>query len=197
MAALGIFVCFGLPLIVLCAMGPEAINDGTVITGMMAVGSVVFLMGCLCTIKNLLSWFFDFLLITFGAMLLLIAAFARPLGLYDGEATTVENLFSPGTEIEAEGQNNDSAAEPQQPDQSATITLPPHDSGVVEPILGDGLQHSPQQAQNVIEQVPSVKEALAEYQKAAAELQALEEKSLDDIDLNEPEGLESFSEEEE
>lgn len=100
---LAVVICFGFPIGLFFLMGPEAFNDGVVVTSTMAVGAVIFLMGCLCTIKNLLSWFFDFLLISLGAFLLLIAAFARPLGLYDGEATSVESMFESVHEVDTEG----------------------------------------------------------------------------------------------
>ncbi len=81
---LALILLIGFPLGLYLLVGKEAFNDANIVLGMMGVGAALLIMGCLFTVKNILSFFFDFLLITFGACLLLVAAFAKPLGLFDG-----------------------------------------------------------------------------------------------------------------
>ncbi len=85
LAALALLLLFGFPIGLYILVGKEAFNDANIVLGMLGVGAVLFIMGCLFTAKNVLSTFFDFLLITMGGFLLLIGAFARPLGLFEGE----------------------------------------------------------------------------------------------------------------
>lgn len=80
---LGLFLLLGVPLAVYGILGPAALENPSVVMG--TVGSVVVLFGmsCVFTIKNILNFFVDFLLVTTGALLLLLAAFAKPLGLFE------------------------------------------------------------------------------------------------------------------
>lgn len=128
---LGILLLIGFPAAMYLILGPGILENASVVIGTIGVAVVLFAMACLCTIKNVLSFFVDLLLVTVGAFLLLIAAFAKPLGLLDDpEGRAVEERIMGSREQRV----------PSKPDEPETT--PPLDE-VLDEMANDGAGKKP------------------------------------------------------
>lgn len=134
LAALALLLLFGFPIGLYILLGKEAFSDANIVLGMIGVGAALFVMGCLFTAKNVLSTFFDFLLITFGGFLLLIGAFARPLGLFESEE---------GQEIEQRIMQHAPPAQVEKPSPAVAEKDP---GQKIDEIVGESIEPAPQPA---------------------------------------------------
>ena len=133
---LGLFLLLGVPLAVYGILGPAALENPSVVMG--TIGSVVVLFGmsCVFTIKNILNFFVDFLLVTTGALLLLLAAFAKPLGLFENpEGEEIERRImgdpQPEDQTDTTREQHADASDEQTGEQSLDEILDPEQKPAV------------------------------------------------------------------
>lgn len=186
---LGIILIIGFPLGLYLLVGPEAFEDADIVLGMLGVGAALFIMGCLFTAKNVLSFFFDVVLIFIGAFLLLIGAFARPLGLLDDETSRdVEQRVMPQqTPTQQQPADEDGG----QPSGDAATEDTTAGDGMSDGIGDDVENGVGDESDGPSDRIQPAQDA--EHAGETAAPDADEEQS--DVEKTEAEGLQRFSEE--
>ena len=179
---LGLFLLVGIPLAVYAVLGPAALESPGVVMGTIGGVVVLFGMSCILTIKNVLNFFVDFLLVTSGAILLLLAVFAKPLGLLDDpEGQDIERRIMGDPKDEAPAPTNNQHAEAEQQGQPSLDEIldpeqqskPTQDERIaneaVEPTVGEGQKQDLKQATMPVEEQQSDDESKEGLERFAEE----------------------------
>ena len=183
---LGLFLLLGVPLAVYGILGPAALENPSVVMG--TIGSVVVLFGmsCVFTIKNILNFFVDFLLVTTGALLLLLAAFAKPLGLFENpEGEEIERRIM-GDPKPQDGQTGTTR------EQHADAPVEQHGEPSLDEILDPEQKPAVSDTPAADKSEPSQTAVQADPKQAAMPAQ---EKAVTEENDQPKEGLERFAEE--